>query len=235
MLKSLDKKIKKNNIFNIIGEFTSDRGSEVIPVNENKDSTKEIEIMQERLIEKKAAIIEIKKIMNPIIKLNSFKGVGFFGKIKALFSTNAKSNDAVTLMSGILGGFFVLTSIPIITTIIDANILSSIPYIGLLLIDIIISIFSVNFLYKKYCEEFILDKHNQSFFEKNIEQETLMKISVYFDEEDKEIIRSINSRYKRITVKDIINILKKKEHWIEKNEPKIKSMIQEENNRRILD
>lgn len=242
MLKSIDQ-IVRNNISksmefidkaktNIEEESGKDK---ILKENNDDKILKEIELMQEKLLENRASIIEINKIMTPIFKSNVFKGVGFFSKIKALFSTTERSSDAITLMSSILGGFFILTIIPIVTTILDSNVITAIPYIGVLLIDIFLMLFSVNHLYKKHCEDLILRKYNQEFFSKNIDQETLMKISVYFDEEDKDLIKSINSRYQKITINDIVNILRKKEVWIERNEPNIKSMIQENNNRKILE
>lgn len=237
MIKNIDKIVKKN-MDSMIKSFDLNNKSNDVVLKEYEVDLKlsnEIELMQEKLLENKTAIIEINKIMSPILKSNIFKGVGFFGKIKALFSTTERSSDAITLMSSILGGFFILTIIPIITTILDSNIITAIPYIGVLTIDVILMIFSVNYLYKKHCEEFVINKYQQDFFSKNIDQETLMKISVYFDNEDKILINSSNSRYQKITINDIVNILKKKEVWIERNESKIKNMIQERNNRKILE
>lgn len=182
------------------------------------------------LLEKKTAIIELNKIIAKILKEERPKSPNFFGKIKDVFSK--KSSNIVLAFSSAIGGFFIISVITILTSFF----VKSGVFWGLLsLLGLgAISVLSLMFLYEFFKEELENTKEENVFHSYELTSNQLIETQTYFDEYDKKIIKSINSKQGAIFLEDIRNVVKRKEEWVKFNEEVIERERKIEFNNEIL-
>lgn len=227
MLKKIKKEDKKN-----LEEDISMFKKSMLNTNSEVDELKNSE---KKLIDKKTECFEINKIINNIIDDNSTKKYSFVSKLKNIFNYknhNSKHNNFLFLSAGGIGFlysfvilFFIFSLFYNVQFVWGALSLAS----TLVLSFSLISLLHNNL--EKNIKENEVNKIKENF---EITEDQLLQISMFFDESDINKVKEINSENGRIYLKDIINIVKKKERWVLDNEDIIKANIKSQKIENIL-
>lgn len=182
------------------------------------------------LLDKKTAIKELSKITNDMINAEISQDISLLKKIKLVFSR--KSRNIVLGFSSAIGGFFIFSVAGILSSFIyKAGILWGLAALGSVFA---LSLFAVLFLYEVFKDDVNAEEKNKVLLNTEVTTALLHQMTIYLDEEDKVKIKTLNSKNGALYLIDIINIIRKKEVWVNKNEDLIIKDIKVKSNNEIL-